>query len=131
MTAPMRSPSEMTGAATETQKPLSESVTGTQAPPLSWRKTRRDSIICSSSGEIRFSKSSLLPPPATAITASLSQTAAMQSVDLCSESQICAAKSESSPMGEYFLKMTSPSLSVKISSGSPSLTILARRTLSA
>ena len=64
--------------------------------------------------------SSFFPPPEMAMMLSRSHTAAMESVDLCSESQICPAKSDSSPIGEYFLKMTSPSLLVKISSGSPS-----------
>ena len=35
-----------------------------------------------------------------------------------------AANSPSSPMGEYFLNITSPSRSVKISRGSPSQTML-------
>ena len=74
--------------------------------------------------------SSRLAPPAMAITASRSQTAAMPSVDLRMLSQICAAKSDSSPTGEYFLKISSPSRSVKISSGSPSQITLARKTLS-
>ena len=38
--------------------------------------------------------------------------AAMPPVVLCSASQICAANSDSSPIGEYFLKMTCPSVSV-------------------
>ena len=61
------------------------------------------------------------------MTLSRSQTAAMPSVVLRRLSQIWAAKSPSSPMGEYFLKISSPSLSVKISSGSPSRMRMVRR----
>ena len=49
---------------------------------------------------------------------------------LISDTAYCAAKEDSSPMGEYFLNMTSPSRSVYISSGSPLLTTLTRKTLS-
>lgn len=39
---------------------------------------------------------------------------------LVQDVRILGSKADSSPMGEYFLKMTSPSLLVKISNGSPS-----------
>lgn len=42
-------------------------------------------------------------------------------------SAYCPANGESSPIGEYFLNTTSPSLSVKISSGSPSRIRMVRR----
>ena len=52
--------------------------------------------------------------------ASRSQTAAIYPVFFPIDSQICPANSPRSPIGEYFLKITSPSFSVYISSGSPS-----------
>ena len=52
------------------------------------------------------------PLPAAAITPSRSHTAAGKSAVLYMDSHICSAKPLSSPMGEYFLKMTSPFFSV-------------------
>ena len=46
------------------------------------------------------------------MTLSLSQTTVTLPVALCTLSQICEANSDSYPMGEYFLKITSPSFSV-------------------
>ena len=42
-------------------------------------------------------------------------------VDCCRASAYSFEKSVSSPIGEYFFNITPPSLSVKISKGSPSL----------
>ena len=74
-----------------------------------------------------LSISSRFAPPAMAMTLSLSLTATMPSVALRRLSHICAAKSDNSPIGEYFLNISSPSLSVKISNGSPSRIRMVRR----
>ena len=79
------------------------------------------SITFSNSGLKDCSKNSFLEPPETAITVSLSVIQAICPVVLESVSAYPVANSESSPIGEYFFKIISPSLSVKISSGSPSL----------
>ena len=64
-------------------------------------------------GEVIFlSIYSRFGTPAEAITASLSQiTTAMEQI-FCKVSAYWAAKVANSPMGEYFLKITSPSRSV-------------------
>ena len=65
------------------------------------------------------SKKSFFEPPETAITVSLSVIKAIWPVVFASVSAYPVANSESSPIGEYFFRITSPSLSVKISNGSP------------
>ena len=65
------------------------------------------------------SKYSFFEPPDTAITVSLSVMQAIWPVVLASVSAYSVANSESSPIGEYFFRIISPSLSVNISSGSP------------
>ena len=60
-------------------------------------------------------------PPDTAITVSLSVIQAICPVVFANVSAYSVANSDNSPIGEYFFKITSPSLSVKISKGSPSL----------
>ena len=77
----------------------------------------------------RLSRISLLLIPDAAITWSLSIIATGSPPFLCSTSAYWFAKFDSSPIGEYFLKITSPSASVKISSGSPSF-ILKERLIS-
>lgn len=62
----------------------------------------------------------LRQPPDTARIASRSVITTHISAVRCSASAYCAANEFISPMGEYFLKITSPSRSVYISSGSPS-----------
>ena len=65
------------------------------------------------------SKNSFFGPPDTAMTVSLSVMQAICPVVFAKVSAYPVANSVSSPIGEYFFKITSPSLSVKISSGSP------------
>ena len=78
------------------------------------------SNTCSNSLLKSCSKNSFLEPPETAITVSLSVIHAICPVVFAKVSAYPVANSESSPIGEYFLRMTSPSLSVNISNGSPS-----------
>ena len=77
--------------------------------------------------EIRRSVNSFLDTPAAATTWSRSQisTGRLQARDITSAYWM--AKGDISPTGEYFLNTTSPSVSVKISSGSPSLMRIVRR----
>ena len=77
------------------------------------------SIIFSNSSLTLCSKNSFFEPPDTAITVSLSVTSAIWPVVFASVSAYSVANSDSSPIGEYFFNITSPSLSVKISNGSP------------
>ena len=65
------------------------------------------------------SVSSRRPLPLTARIRSLSHTKAVSANWRLSTSASWAARVFTSPMGEYFLKITSPSPVVKISSGSP------------
>ena len=74
---------------------------------------------CSNSDDKFCSKNSFLGPPETAITVSLSVIQAICPVVFDNVSVYPEANSESSPIGEYFLNITPPSLSVKISNGSP------------
>ena len=69
-------------------------------------------MSCSSSAELRFSRSSRFGAPATAMMESRSATAAMWPVFLPMDSHSCAATACRSPIGEYFLKIPSPSFSV-------------------
>ena len=62
---------------------------------------------------------SFLGPPETAIIVSLSVINAICPVVLDNVSAYSVANSVSSPIGEYFFKIISPSLSVNISNGSP------------
>lgn len=78
------------------------------------------SNISSSSWLIPCSSHSFFDAPDTAITVSLSVIQAICPVVFVNVSAYSAANSESSPIGEYFFNITSPSLSVNISSGSPS-----------
>ena len=55
------------------------------------------------------------------MNASLSLIKIMFPTTCCKLSAYSLEKSVSSPIGEYFLRITPPSLSVNISSGSPSL----------
>lgn len=64
-----------------------------------------------------LSCSSLRAPPAAETIWSLSQMRAVCPSAWTSDSVYSFAKPDSSPMGEYFFKITSPSRSVKISSG--------------
>ena len=66
------------------------------------------------------SKNSFLEPPDTAIIVSLSVIHAICPVVFDNVSAYPAANSDNSPIGEYFFKITCPSLSVNISKGSPS-----------
>ena len=81
--------------------------------------TSLSSISCSSSFDKSCSRYSFLAPPDTAITVSLSVMQAICPVVFDSVSAYPVANSDNSPMGEYFFKITSPSLSVNISKGSP------------
>ena len=81
----------------------------------------RASITSSSALVTRRSITSRLLTPAAATTWSLSVITTGEQPFLWSTSAYCPANWDSSPMGEYFLKITSPSALVKISSGSPSL----------
>ena len=78
------------------------------------------SNILSNSVLIPFSNQSFLDTPDTAIIVSLSVIHAICPVVLFKVSAYSDANSESSPIGEYFLSITCPSLSVNISKGSPS-----------
>ena len=77
------------------------------------------SIILSMSLLISCSKYSFFDPPDTAITVSLSVMHAICPVVFANVSAYSVANSDNSPIGEYFFKITCPSLSVNISSGSP------------
>ena len=63
---------------------------------------------------------SLLDTPEAAITWSLSQIITGKPLTLERTSAYCEANADNSPTGEYFLNITSPSVAVYISSGSPS-----------
>ena len=64
-----------------------------------------------------------MAPPATAMTWSLSVMHTKRPVDCAMASAYCTANEVSSIIGEYFLRMISPSLSVNISNGVPSLSL--------
>ena len=81
----------------------------------------------STSLETFRSKISFFGTPETAIITSLSVMQTACPLIFAKISAYCVAKLPSSPMGEYFLKITSPSLSVNISKGSPSHTSLVHR----
>ena len=80
----------------------------------------RSSISSSNCLLIGFPSNSFFPFPAAAITWSLSVIHTRCPVLCAKLSAYCPANWLSSPIGEYFLRMISPSRSVKISSGSPS-----------
>ncbi len=85
--------------------------------PLDAISVSRLLILSSSSLLKPFPKRFLLPPD-TAMNWSLSAISAVWPDTWARLSAYCFAKVLISPMGEYFFKMISPSLSVNISSGS-------------
>ncbi len=64
---------------------------------------------------------SFLGPPLTDMILSLSLTITICPIVCCSASAYSLENSLNSSIGEYFLRITPPSLSVNISRGSPSL----------
>ena len=88
------------------------------AMPSLWYSLR-PSISFSSGWLMLRSASSRRPEPLTVRMRSRSATSAVSAKLLLSTSVYWAATAFISPMGEYFLKITSPSPVVKISSGSP------------
>ena len=88
------------------------------ATPSHWYSLR-PSISFSSGWLMLRSASSRRPLPLTVRMRSRSATKVVSAKLLLSTSVYWAATAFISPMGEYFLKITSPSPVVKISSGSP------------
>ena len=80
--------------------------------PESAKNTDFDAITRSRSPDTFFSRSSFFGAPDTAMTLSLSVMHAGIPVVFDKDSAYCDANSPSSPMGEYFLKITVPLLSV-------------------
>ena len=104
------------------------STTGTLPRSLALRHLASLSLITASSWLlINFPMNSLLPGPAAATTWSWSVMQESMPVEWERDSAYSFAKRLSSPIGEYFFRMISPSRSVKISSGVPSLIRRVRR----
>ena len=118
-TTPITSPDAMMGAAHSTTRgEPSQGRMHFSATPSHWYSLR-PSISFSSGWLMLRSASSRRPLPLTVRMRSRSATKVVSAKLLLSTSVYWAATAFISPMGEYFLKITSPSPVVKISSGSP------------
>lgn len=125
----MASPAAMMGWMTwELETSGCSSTTGILPRSLVFRHLDSLSLITPSNWWlIIFPINSLLPGPAAATTWSWSVMQESMPVDWERDSAYSFAKMLSSPIGEYFFKMISPSRSVKISRGVPSLIRRVRR----
>ena len=131
MTAPTTSPSAIIGEKHEIL-PSPPSVSSIAVLTFAAEYSRRLAMSDERDSETGFSRYSLRDGvPATAMMLSLSQMAIGYPPLLLIASAHCADAAEMSPIGEYFLKIISQSFSVYISSGSPPLITLTRKTLSA